>query len=609
MRRLLLLALLLVPARLLADAPADADRINKKIDGIDHPALKDKKAAVVVFLSFDCPVSNSYAPALAALHKSFAGRGVGFLGVVPGDLTVAELKKHADDFAVGFPLVLDPGLKKADALKAKVAPEAFVLDHNGVLRYRGRIDNAYHARLRRNPRTTDHDLNAAVEDLLAGKPVKVPVTKAVGCPLVRPDAAKAAGAVTYHKDVLPVLQTHCQQCHRAGEVGPFALMTYKQAANWASDIKEYTQSGKMPPWKVVEGEAFHNDRRMTEAEKKTLAAWADGGAPEGDPEDGPKPRTFTDGWQLGTPDLVLTVPEDFTLGASGPDAFRCFVLPTGLTEDKFVTAVEVRPGNKKVVHHSLNFFDASGKARELEKAEKGRKKEPGEQDAGPGYKVQMGVGFTPDPAKFGGIGGWAPGQRARHLPDGYGYPLPKGSDFVLQLHYHRDGRVEKDRTTVGLYFAKQKGVKPYKGVVLRGNFLFIPAGASDFKIDGCVEVQEDCELRSVMPHMHMLGRGIKVTMVSPDGRRRTLLNVDDWDYNWQETYFLKEPIKVAKGTRLGVQAAYDNSPRNPSNPFNPPRWVRFGEQTDQEMCFVFFGVTNDATRKRVASKPVAFPKE
>lgn len=609
MRTLILLALLAAPARLLADAPADVDRLNKKIDGVAHAALKEKKVAVVVFLSFDCPVSNSYAPTLAELHRKY-GERVGFLGVVAGsDLTADQIAKQAKEGGLPFPVIGDDGLKLADTFKAKIAPEAFVLDHNRVLRYRGRIDNSYYARLKKSPRTTAHDLRDAIDDLLAGKAVRSPATVAIGCRIVRDDATKKDGKVTYHRDVEPILQQHCQQCHRKGEVGPFALMTYKQAANWAADIKEYTQSRKMPPWKVTEGEAFHNDRRLSEREIKVLAEWADGGAAQGDPKDAPKAKEFTDGWQLGTPDLVLTVPEDMTIGASGKDVFRCFVLPTGLTEDKHVIAVEVRPGNKRVVHHSLNFFDTSGRARELEKKEKDRKKQPGEQDVGPGYAVQMGIGFTPEPGKFGGIGGWAPGQRARFLPEGYGYPLPKGSDFVLQLHYHRNGRVEKDRTAVGLYFAKGKGVKPYKSVVLRGNFLFIPAGSASYRINGCVEVQEDCELRSVMPHMHMLGKEIKVTMHPPEGQKKVLLNISDWDYNWQETYYLKEPIQVKKGTKIGVQAVYDNSERNPNNPFSPPRSVWFGEQTDNEMCFVFLGVTNDASRRRVPTRNVPFPKD
>jgi hypothetical protein len=184
----------------------------------------------------------------------------------------------------------------------------------------------------------------------------------------------------------------------------------------------------------------------------------------------------------------------------------------------------------------------------------------------------------------------------RFLPDGYGYPLPKGADLVLQLHYHRNGRVEKDRTSIGLYFAKKPGIKPYKNVTVPGRFLVIPANEKNHKVTGGVEVLADCELHSVMPHMHMLGRKIKVTMTPPGGKPEVMLNIDDWDYNWQETYFLKEKRKVKKGTVFHVEALYDNSAGNPNNPFSPPRWVFFGDQTDNEMCFVFLGMTSDATR-------------
>src|SRR5262249_50065897 len=181
---------------------------------------------------------------------------------------------------------------------------------------------------------------------------------------------KKDGKVTYYRDVLPILQNQCQQCHRPGEVGPFALMTYKQAVTWGHDIKEYTQSRKMPPWKPVEGARFHNERKLSEKELKTLAAWVDDGMPKGNAKDAPAAKKFTDGWQLGKPDLVLTVPEDMTVGASGRDLFRCYVLPTGLKENRHVVAVEVRPGNKRIVHHTLNFFDTSGKAPHLHKKQK-----------------------------------------------------------------------------------------------------------------------------------------------------------------------------------------------------------------------------------------------
>jgi peroxiredoxin len=591
----------------------NVEKLNKKIDNfalksadgkvVSLHGLKDRKAVVVVFLSFECPVSTSYSPILGELHKVYGPKGVAFLGINSSeDVPAAEIAKRAAEYKLPFPVLKDDSFKAADALKAGTVPEAFLLDHNFVLRYRGRIDNAYYARLKRNRQTTSHDLKKALDEALAGKAVSVPATRAVGCVIPRGEARKATTRVTYYRDVLPILQENCQQCHRRGEVGPFALVTYKQAVNWASDIKEYTSDRRMPPWKPVEGLEFHNERKLTKKQIDTLAAWADGGAPAGDPKDAPPAKKFTEGWQLGTPDLVLEVPEEFTLGASGKDVFRCFVLPTGLKEDKFVTAVEVRPGNPRVVHHSLNFFDLSGRAREMEKKERERVRKPNEQDKGPGYSAAMGLGFIPQPGKFGGVGGWAPGQRARHLAEGYGYPLPKGADFVLQLHYHRNGRVEKDRTRIGLYFAKKAGIKPYKAMVIPGRFFFIPAGSERFRVKGAIQALEECELHSVMPHMHMLGREIKVTMTPPGGQAQTLVNIKDWDYNWQETYYLKKSIKIAPGTKFAVEAIYDNSARNPNNPFHPPQWVRFGDQTDNEMCFVFLGATNNDKRTPIRVK-------
>jgi peroxiredoxin len=587
-----------------ADSDVVVDKLNKRIDNFSlrdsrgNPvSLQDLKernrAIVVIFLSFDCPVSTSYTPALSELAKSYADKRVTFLGIVSNDDGDAgQIAKQAAEYKLPFRVLKDEGCRAADAFKADTLPSAFILDHNLILRYRGRIDDSYSARLKKNPRVTRSDLRLALEEVVEGKPVTQPATLAVGCSLTRERTARKSGAVAFHRDVLPILQENCQVCHRPGAAGPFALMNYKQAVNWAGDIKEYTQQRKMPPWKPIEGPAFHNDRRLKERDIRTLAAWVDGGMPEGDPQDAPPPRQFTEGWQLGPPDLVLTLPEEMTLGPSGPDLFRCFVLPTNLTEDKYVTAVEVRPGNRRIVHHSLNFYDLSGTARELE--QKARSKDDGDQaDHGPGYSVGMGLGFVPKPGMVGGLSGWAPGQVIRHLPKGYGYLLPKGADVVLQLHYHRNGRLEKDRTSIGLYFAKEDGVKPFKGMVLPGRFLVIPPGNERFRVQGGLEVQQECKLYSVMPHMHMLGREVKVTLTPPGGPRTTLVAIKDWDYNWQETYFFKEPIALKPGTRLEVEALYDNSSKNPNNPSDPPRWVKFGEQTTDEMCYIFVGATSD----------------
>jgi mono/diheme cytochrome c family protein len=559
--------------------------------------LPEAKATVVVFLSFDCPVSNSYAAALAELAKEYGAKGVSFVGLCPCDLTPAEVEKQAKDFRLGFSIYKDDGFVATDALKAVTTPEVFVLDRHSILRYRGRIDNGYYARLKKNPQVTSYDLKNALDDLLAGRAVSQPATPSVGCPIVRERPAAVANAsVTYHRDVAPILQTHCQSCHRPGEVGPFALTSYKQATNWGTDIKEYAADHKMPPWKpAAAAHAFADDRRLSDKDIATLAAWVDGGMPEGDPTSAPPPAKFVDGWQLGPPDLVLTVPADFTIGPSGTDLFRCYALSTGLTEDKYVVAYEVRPGNRRVVHHTLNFIDTSGRGRAMEKEQQDKDKDAADlPDHGPGYSRRMGVGFLPR----GGIGGWAPGQQPHVVPAGVGFALPKDSDIVLQVHYHRTGRVETDRTQVGLYFAKKPVERTIQPVVISPSIrnplnFFIPPGVEEYSIKGTIWLADDCTIYSVMPHMHLIGRRIAVTMTPPDGKPETLIAIKDWDYNWQETYYFKEPLKVKAGTRFDIEGVYNNSRNNPFNPNDPPKLVRFGEQTTNEMCFGFLQTSGE----------------
>lgn len=607
----------------LAENDASSDKLGKKIEPtfVDVAgkavAMKDvqgEKATVVVFLSFECPNSNAYTPTLLHVHKTFGSKGIKFVGVAEDELTADELKAKVAEYKLPFMIVVDPKQATADAFKAKHTPEAFVLDHNSVLRYRGRIDDMFSDRLKRNPTVLHHDLKDALTDLLDGKPVTTPITKAVGCSIGRRDlVAKVPTTVTYHKDVAPILVKNCQVCHRAGEVGPFALMTYKQAANWAEDIKDYTVNRKMPPWKPSASNfAFHNDRRLSDADIKTLAAWADGGAPEGNPKDAPESTKFTDGWMLGKPDLVLTTGDDFNLGASGPDAFRCYVMPTNLPEDKYIVGFEVKPGNPRIVHHTLNYWDLSGKAKELEKNAKA-KATPEDRDRGPGYGASMGVGFFPgksprdDVPSLGNFGGWAPGQVPRFLPKGTGYMLPKGADIVLQVHYHRNGKAEMDKTQLALYFADKPVERPYQALVLGPKnpiFMKIPAGEDAHKIVGSTYLQSDATMHSVMPHMHLIGKSVTVTMTPPGGKPTTLVEIKEWDYNWQETYWFKEPLKLKAGTKLDIEALFDNSSRNPNNPKSPPETVYFGEQTTNEMLFGFFGVTSEAgTRVRTGANP------
>lgn len=583
--------------------------------------LKDQKAIVIVFLSFECPVSNGYCPLLIDMAREYGKHGVSFLGLtVNEDDSPAQVAKHAKEFNFNFPVYQDKKLVAAEALAADFTPEVFVLDGDYRLRYRGRIDDSYSERLKKHQQVKTHDVRQALGELLSGRPVSQPATQAIGCAIPRHDKRIAkSGPVTYYRDVLPILQNNCQSCHRPGEIGPFALSTYKQAVNWAEDIKTYSQQRLMPPWKPSQGVAFHNERRLSDKDIGTLAAWVDGGTPAGDPGDAPPPRKFPEGWRLGTPDLILTPGGEFTLGPDGRDVFRCFVLPTNLPEDCYVSAVEIRPENKRIVHHVLLAVDTAGQGRKLEKKGQAEESAPAPPDAshaaknpldrGPGYASTMGFGFIPQGP---GLTGWAPGAVPRHLPEGSGMFLPKNADVVMQVHYHRDGRLERDRTQVGLYLTKKKVDKPFYGGAVAGRagdgpfglFFSIPAGAERFKLQGDAWAANDFTLFFVTPHMHMLGKQIGLTMTSPDGKPQTLIDINSWDYNWQESYMLKEPIHVKKGTKFHVDAVFDNSDKNPLNPFSPPRRITFGEQTTNEMCFVFLGGTTEHPRLGRRGLPV-----
>lgn len=548
--------------------------------------FKDRKAVVLVFIGTDCPISNGYAEPLSQMAAQYGPRGVQFLAVnsLPSE-SLKQVAQHAKEYHFSFPVLKDEKQALADEVGARVTPEAFVLDAGRAIRYRGRIDDAYASRTQKRPEVGSRDLQTALDAVLDGKPPANAVTRAFGCAIPRPQsAAGASNRVTFHKDVKAILQERCQACHRPGQVAPFSLLTYADAKSWASEIKEFTGSRQMPPWKAEPGHGeFMDSRRLTDAEIQTLAAWADAGAPEGNSKDGPAPKEWADGWMLGKPDLVLTMSEPYHVEATGPDDFHCFVLPTGLTEDKEVTAVEIRPGNPRVLHHVLNFYDTHGRARALD-----------EKDPGPGYKSGLGgVGFFPD----GGTGGWAPGNFPRFLPAGVGRTLPKGADIVAQIHYHKTGKPETDQTSIGLYFAKQPVEKQVRTWPLTTLAINIPPGEARHEVRAKMTVPVDAHALAITPHMHLLGKELKVTATLPDGAVKDMVWVKDWDYRWQDTYRYKEQLALPKGTQLEMVAYFDNSTGNPRNPSNPPKRVTFGEQTTDEMCFAFIEYTADQDSK------------
>ena len=545
-------------------------------------AVTSHKASVFLFLSSQCPVSNVYAPRLVSLAADYAKKDVPFYAVYPDwQESLADVTAHAKQHGITFPVVRDTRAALTDKLGATVTPEAVVVDSAGTVRYRGRIDDNAVA-----TRVTVHDLQEALDAVLQDKPVAHPESAAFGCTIrrnARPVAA-TPGVPTYARDIAPILRAKCENCHRPGEVAPFSLQTYQQAGAWAADIKRYTQNRQMPPWKPASGYGVFKDEaahQLTDQERTTLSRWADSGAPEGDPKQIPPPRKYTPGWQLGDPDLVLTADRDYHLAADGDDVYRNFIIKPNFMTDRYIGAVEVRPGNRAVVHHVIMFIDGLHAADKLEGKEK---------DGEPGYTSFGGPGFLPT----GMLGGWAPGNDPHFLPQGIGILVPKGAGLVLQVHYHKDGKPETDRTRVGLHFARGPIDKQLSGTMLLNWWFKIPPGDSHHEIRAEQTIQKNMHILAVTPHMHLLGREVKLWATLPDGSEKPLVWIKDWDFNWQATYFLKEPLAVPAGSKIHLLSYYDNSANNPRNPNKANlKTVTWGEQTTDEMCVAFIGGTLD----------------
>lgn len=379
---------------------------------------------------------------------------------------------------------------------------------------------------------------------------------------------------TFNKDVLPILEKRCQDCHRPGEAAPMSLLTYQDARPWAKAIRQAVLTRKMPPWFADPSVGhFANDRSLSQDEIDTLVAWIDGGVKEGDPKDAPAPRTFVEGWNIGKPDLVLQMPNAFEIPASGTIEYQYVVIPTGLTQDTWVSKIEVRPEARGQMHHVIVYV-----------------REPGSKwfaDAKPG------VVFVPPRGEGGGasgLGGYVPGEAFAPPSTPHRATLIKaGSDLVMQLHYTTNGKQAPDRTKIGLIFAKEPPTEKVQSLMALQFRLAIPPGDANYETHATATIKEDCDLISMMPHAHLRGKAFEYRIVKPDGESETVLRVPHYDFNWQLTYFPAKPIHLPKGTKVEVTAWYDNSPNNPYNP-DPSKEVHWGEQTWEEMMIGYFGV-------------------
>jgi hypothetical protein len=328
----------------------------------------------------------------------------------------------------------------------------------------------------------------------------------------------------------------------------------------------------MPPWKAHPGAGVFLDApRLSVLEKERIARWADTGCQEGDSADLPPMPRFPEGWALGPPDLVLTMPEAWEVAPSAFDTYRAFAIPFPMDRDVAITGLEFHPGNRRIVHHSRIHLDETGDA---------RRREAG--DPTPGFAGWMGRKIVELP--YPGLGGWTPGLTPRPAPEGSGRVIPRGSDIVLQIHYHPTGKVESDRSSVGLYFAKRPLTRRMAGLSISTLQIDIPAGARRHVLVQAAMLKAGIRLYTVVPHAHYLCREFRLAATLPDGSIRPLLWINDWDFDWQDQYRYARPVRLPKGTILTFAAYFDNSEQNPRNPNKPPRRVRYGIESRDEMC-------------------------
>ncbi len=530
-------------------------------------AVGREKVVVLAFLGTECPLVKAYVPRLVELARKYDPKGVVFLGIDPNRQdSQTELSAFVRTNEIPFAVAKDLKQRIADAVGATRTPEVVVLDRERRLRYRGRIDDqfgfiptnkaaAYH-----RPKPAQNDLAAALDAILAGQPVTQAETTVSGCLIGRDRPVNPQGRVTYTNQVSRLLNQRCVVCHRAGQIAPFALTSYEEAAGWAEMMSEVVESGRMPPWGAdVRVGKFRNEGHLSEAERQILSQWAADGAPEGNPQDRPEAPKFAEGWMIPKPDEILYMQDKpFEVPATGVVEYQFFAVDPGWKEDRWISAIEPLPGNPAVVHHIL-------------------------------------ISVVPPGGTAHGIGGdddflaaYAPGLRPERLPAGMARRVKAGSKLVFQMHYTPNGTRQTDRSSVGIKFADSKTVQKEVVVSSAINAVFqIPAGATDQEVHSRYIFKRDSVLLALMPHMHLRGKDFKYEAVYPDGTREALLSVPHYDFGWQTNYRLEEPKSMPQGTVLQCVAHFDNSADNLNNP-DPTVTVGWGDQTFDEMMIGFF---------------------
>jgi hypothetical protein len=531
-------------------------------------ATAEATATVLAIRDVGCPLSKKYGPRIASIEDEYATRGVEFVYLnLSGHNDAEQVEKEIAGYGFDGRYVHDPKSKLGPELGVTSTTEVFVLDSARTLVYRGAIDDQYGiGYARQSPRETY--LRDALDAVLDGRPVEMAATTAPGCALKFDTPSQDSTGVTYHNRISRIVQANCLSCHRSGGVAPFSLESYKDVAGRRTMIRFVVNERLMPPWHMDEADGlgpWANDRSLSSSDREALISWALADCPEGDPADAPLARAFTSGWEMGEPDAVVQLPRAFDVPAEGAMDYQYAWIQTDFGEDKWVEAIEFRPTAPEVVHHALVFVE--------EPRQEGESRRE--------YRRRWQGGLR------GYFGGLVPGQGPRVFPEGVARKLPAGAWLKFQMHYTPNGTATSDRTEVAFRFTDAPPKHEMQAGSAFTNRFRIPAGADDHQVQAETVFRSDSVLYSFAPHMHLRGKAFRYELVHPDGQRETIADIPRYDFNWQTSYQLLEPRRIAAGTRLVATAWFDNSDMNPANP-NPNVDVGFGEQTWDEMMIGYF---------------------
>ncbi len=524
--------------------------------------LEDKaKCHVLIFLGVECPVARQYGAKLQALADQFAAKPVQFLGINSNlQDSSSEVAQFQRELKIKFAMIKDSSQLIAQRFKATRTAEAIVVDTSGRVLYQGRIDDQFSPGVARG-KVTSHDLRDAIAAVLSDQPIATPKTTPVGCVITFKKTTADSPKTTFTKDVAPLLWKNCYECHRSGEIGPFDISDYEDLQGWGEMLVEVMEQKRMPPWHAdPKHGSFKNERKLPDGMLEVVRNWVDEGMPFGNPSELPEKPKFIEGWRLPkAPDFVIDMrSKPYRIPSEGVVDYQYFVVDPGFTEDKWVSASQIIPGAPSVVHHAIVFVR------------------------------------PPDNGEFIGIGwlnAYVPGQKPVVYPEGFARRIPAGSKLVFQMHYTPSGTEAFDISKIGMNFVNPDQVdhQIFTTIAIDQDFE-IPPNVKDHIVKADMwDVDQNAKLLAISPHMHLRGKSFEVVGKKSGGDEQVILSVPNYDFNWQHTYELSQPLATSQFDRISISAGFDNSKDNPFNP-NADEYVMWGDQTWEEMALGYFDV-------------------